>query len=225
MKECLPTLHMMEDSQAEIALLHSCLALPKLACILRTCPPHYITQATKDFNATIRGSLESIVGSPITEWSWLKASLPSNLGGINLRSASLHAPVAYITSPHTPETLVSAILGESVDCRTHLGPMLVALSNNASQPDWTDFEDIDVPIMSMSPFTSHQQGSASPAAHHCPFNSITCPSSVHLTTPCWRLAKCSTFTSPWTASPRPGVLLLPQVLAGCPSLQLYLPLP
>ena len=44
------------------------------------------------------------------------------------------------------ETLSSDMLGVPVDCSTHLGPTLAALSNNASKPQWLSLEDIDVPL-------------------------------------------------------------------------------
>ena len=68
----------MSDSQLEIALLHFCLALPKFSFVLRTCPPSYICQVTKEFDSAMREALETIFGGPLSEWSWLKASLPSN---------------------------------------------------------------------------------------------------------------------------------------------------
>ena len=68
----------MEDSQLEMALLRSCLSFPKISYILRTCPPGHILHATKDFDSAIRGSLEDIIWGPCSEWSGLKASLPSS---------------------------------------------------------------------------------------------------------------------------------------------------
>ena len=62
-RECLAPLQGMEDSQMETALLRSFLTLPKLAYVLRSCPSHYITQATRDFDALIREPLETIMGA------------------------------------------------------------------------------------------------------------------------------------------------------------------
>ena len=88
----------MGDSQPETTLLRSCLALPKVSFILRTCPPTHIRQAATDFDHALRLALESIVGGRLSDWSWLKATLPSSLGGLNLHSASLHAPAAFIAA-------------------------------------------------------------------------------------------------------------------------------
>ena len=43
-REALERIHDMEDSHLETTLLRSCLALPKFAYALRTCPPSFIGQ-------------------------------------------------------------------------------------------------------------------------------------------------------------------------------------
>ena len=83
------------DSQLETTLFRSCLSLPKLSFTLRSCPPSHICHGAKAFDEAIRECLEHIIGGPISQWSWLKASLPSSRGGLNLRSAVLHAPTAF----------------------------------------------------------------------------------------------------------------------------------
>ena len=105
-RKSLATQHDMQDSQLETTLLRSCLALPKFSYILCTTPPSYIEQAARDIDVAVKEMLETIVGIPITEWSWLKAPLPSSHGGINLRSASLHAPAAYLASASCSQELV-----------------------------------------------------------------------------------------------------------------------
>ena len=112
LKASLMALQDMDDSQLEVTLLRSCLALPKVAFILRACPPSHILHAATEFDTTIRQTLEAIVGGPVSDWSWLKASLPSNWGGLNLRSASRHAPAAYLASSTCSQSLVEQILGQ-----------------------------------------------------------------------------------------------------------------
>ena len=90
----------LQDSQMEATLLRSCLALPKVTYVLRTCPPDHIETALSAFDDNLRQALSDLAGSPLSDWSWLKASLPSSLGGLSLRRASLHAPAAYIGSFH-----------------------------------------------------------------------------------------------------------------------------
>ena len=72
-RESLEILHEMGDSQLETTLIHSCLALPKFSYLISTCRPTYISQATRDFDVAMREALESILGGPLSEWSWLKA--------------------------------------------------------------------------------------------------------------------------------------------------------
>ena len=136
----------MGDSQLETSLLRSCLALPKVSFILRTCPPSHICHTTVDFDSAIRESLESIVGGPLSDWSWLKASLPSSRGGLNLRSASLHAPAAFLASSSGSQPLVEQILGHSPDPPPHIRSAMSALASAAVRPDWQSLDDIDVPL-------------------------------------------------------------------------------
>ena len=143
-KESLDVLHDLRDSQLETTLLRSCLALPKLSYILRTCPPDHIRHAASAFDAVIRATLETILGRPMSEWSWLKASLPSSKGGINLRSAALHAPAAFIASAFHSARLMSDMLGQSTISFNRLLTALPALSEAASRPEWLSLEDVDV---------------------------------------------------------------------------------
>ena len=69
----------------------------------------------------------ALTGRPVPDWSWLKASLPSSLGGLNLRQASLHAPAAYIGSLHQCRHLVVEILGRIAPPPTHLPYSLQSL--------------------------------------------------------------------------------------------------
>ena len=134
------------DSQMETTLLRSCLSLPKLSYALRTCPPCKTTEATRAFDLVIRESLEAIVGGPVSDWSWLKASLPSSLGGINLRSAYLHAPAAYVASSMGSRPLVESMLDLPSCLPPHFDSALAALSSATSQPLWLSADDINVPL-------------------------------------------------------------------------------
>ena len=145
-RESLVVLHDMGNSQLETTLLRSCYALPKFSYIIRTCPPSDISQATKRFDVAMREALESTLGGPLSEWSWLKASLPSSRGGINLRSASLHAPAAFLASSCLSQTLVESMLGHAPGPSSHTTSTVAALSAAASRPDWVSLEEIDVPL-------------------------------------------------------------------------------
>ena len=136
-------LHDMGDSHLETTLLRSCFALPKL---LRSCPPTHIRQAALDFDVVMREALETILGGPLDKWSWLKASLPSSRGGVNLRSASLHAPSAFLASVSHSQAVVEKMLGHALILSPHTSSCVAALSTAASRPDWQTLEDIEVPL-------------------------------------------------------------------------------
>ena len=149
-QEIVARLNDLEDSQSECTLLRSCLALPKLAHVLRTCPPSLIPKALGSFDNLMRGALSDVAGGPIPDWSWLKASLPSSRGGLNLRLASLHAPAAYIGSLHQCQHLVAKIGGKFAPPPSHLADSLQSLSRAAGRPDWESIQDIDVPLLQHS---------------------------------------------------------------------------
>ena len=122
MNQSIARLPDLQDSQMEMALLRSCLALPKVSFSLRSCPPDYIKQGTAEWDNTMRDALSDLAGGPLSDWGWLKASLPSSRGSLNIRSASLHAPAAYISSTTQSRNLVT---GSSVVIITSLVTWLV----------------------------------------------------------------------------------------------------
>ena len=86
------------------------------------------------------------MGGPLSDWSWLKASLPSSQGGPNLCSASLHAPAAFLAYSSGSQLLVEQILGHPPDPRPHIHSALSALASAAVHPDWQSLDDIGVPL-------------------------------------------------------------------------------
>ena len=143
-QEALINLRDLHDSQMETILLHSCLSLPKIAFALRTCAPQTSFDPHWKLSTTRLGRL--YLTRPLPDWSWLKASLPSSLGGLNLRRAALHAPAAYISSLHRSEPLISDILGHSPSPPALLPSCVRALGMAASMPDWSSLQNIDVPV-------------------------------------------------------------------------------
>ena len=101
----------LQDSQLEATLLRSCLSLPKIVFALRTCPPMHAFHAFQTFDHIMLEALSDLIGGPLSNWAWKKASLPSSLGGLGIIWASLHAPAAYISSLEQSSGLVSKILG------------------------------------------------------------------------------------------------------------------
>ena len=108
-------------------------------------PPNHIIQATAVFDDAMHDALSELVGSPLTEWAWLKASLSSFRGGLNLRRASLHAPTAYVGSRAQTSALVAEIRGGVPVPLDDLSGSIVALADAADRPDWSCLEEIDVP--------------------------------------------------------------------------------
>ena len=72
----------LKDSQMEATLLCMCLALPKLSFFLWTCPPIYVREAITWFDLAIFEAISDLVGGSLSDWSWLKVSLPILLGGL-----------------------------------------------------------------------------------------------------------------------------------------------
>ena len=94
----------------------------------------------------MRDSLSDMAGGPIPDWSWMKASLLSYLGGLNLRNAQLHAPAAFVSSTNQSSQLVARILGFSPSPSKHLSGAVQALSSAAAKPEWVSVEEVDVPL-------------------------------------------------------------------------------
>ena len=140
----------LQDSQMECTLLRSCLALPKVSYILRTCPPPPPPFINNDvlecFNDLMQQTLSDIAGCPVSNWAWLKASLPTSLGGLGLRRTSLNAPAAYISLFHQAGPLISNILGHDPVTPPSLLPSVIALAHAASNPDCCLLEDINIPL-------------------------------------------------------------------------------
>ena len=146
LQEALDMLPDMKDSQMEATLLRSCLALPKVAFILRTTPPSHIAEAIRAFDNSMRDALADLAGGPLPEWAWLKASLPSSRGGLGIRRASLHAHGSYISSLDQSRSLIARILRRDPRPSPHLPVALSALSEVAARPEWSSLEEVDVPL-------------------------------------------------------------------------------
>ena len=130
----------------------------------------------------------------------------------NLRSASLHAPVAFLASSSLFQTLVEIILA----CDACAPSTAMSLSAS-SRPVWQSLEDIDVPLRQHSLSVSIDE-----AVHHsllpCP-----CPGPLHCSTSCWGLAEQGSHLLLWVSIfTTRRVPLLPEVLAGCAT-PLHLP--
>ncbi len=109
-------------------------------------PPSHIQRTAAEFDRAIRCTLETIVGGPVSHWSWLKASLPCSRGGLNLRSVLRHSPAAFLVSTSVTKSLVLQILASPPDPSPHITPTVSRLATEAARPDWKCLDDIDVPL-------------------------------------------------------------------------------
>ena len=91
-------------------------------------------------------ALSDLAGGPLPGWSWLKASLPSSLGGLDIRQASLHSSAAYISSLDQSRPLVARILGHIPHVPRHMASAFKDLAKAAGRQDWVAIEDIDIPL-------------------------------------------------------------------------------
>ena len=137
----------LQDSQMEAALLRSCLSLPKIAHLLRTCPLPLIEEALMGFDDALRDALSALAGCPLTDWAWRKASLPSSMGGLGVRAATLYAPAAFIGSFHQSKALISDILGHPARTPLLLPSVVGALASAADRPTWLSIDSIDSPLV------------------------------------------------------------------------------
>ena len=220
-REGLGVLLEMGDAQMETTLLRSCFALPKFSYLLCTCPPTHISKATMDFDVAMREALESILGGPLSGWSWLKASLPSSRGGVNLRSVSLHAPAAFLTLPVIGWDNAWGCTWSLHPYKHHDGcPLFSCIPTRLAM--FGGHRCASAPALSLA----HHRRRFTPATplfgtlHPCQHFSP-----LIRTAPCRRLAQWSTISCLGSPHPRPGVPLLPAVLVGSSTPQHLLLLP
>ena len=105
-------LPLLQDPHTEFVLLRSCLSLPKIMFILRALNTLDYQEPLMEFDSIIRGALSHLLGSPLTDIQWAQASLPVAMGGVGLRSAVDHAPVAHAVSLIAAQPLLDGLLGE-----------------------------------------------------------------------------------------------------------------
>ena len=146
LKHTLSFLPDLQDSQMDTTLLKSCLAFPKISFFLRTCPPSYIRDATTSFDSVIYESLSDLVGGPLPDWSWTIASLPTSLGGLSIRRASLHSSAAYIGSVSSFQFLMAEILGYHPNDLSQLTEAFCEFSSASRNPDWSSPDAIHFPL-------------------------------------------------------------------------------
>ena len=89
---------------------------------------------------------------PLSEWSYKKIveeSLPSSRGDINLRSAFMHVPEAFLASNLCSQSLVSdthCMLGRPPGSSPFTSFAVATLAAATSHLDWQFLDDIDNPL-------------------------------------------------------------------------------
>ena len=138
-KTALKALQDMGDSQLDITLLRSCLALPKVSFVLRACPPTHIHQAAAEFDYAVREALES------TPW-WASVGLvlaegysPQQYG----RPQTSQHPAACLSCLHSCQLKLSVPGRGSARLSSQLVP---AFATATAHLEWQHLEDIDIDL-------------------------------------------------------------------------------
>ena len=106
------------------------------------------------FDSITRGALCRILGSAVSDIQWLQARLPVAMGGLGLRAADDHAPVAYASSLLASKRLVDGLLGkadEEVIANSMTGTFEFEKGDKREMPDFNVFYRHDATY----PFYSH----------------------------------------------------------------------
>ena len=111
-----------------------------------TCPLSFIQEAVKAFDTALYDAVTEIVGAPLSNWAWRKATLPVSLGGLGFRMVASHASAAFFASVTQSASLVTAILGRSPSPSPSANLALSTLASMANRPEWISADDIDIPI-------------------------------------------------------------------------------
>ena len=124
----------LEDPQVEVHLLRSCLNTCKVFYILQTVPPGDVDISLKQFYSNLRSNHSRILRCPISDTTWLQATLPLRLGGLCLRKFLHTSSSAYYTRCFSVIALVSELIRTSPSHRSNLTKRVghLVLSEEAS---------------------------------------------------------------------------------------------
>ena len=109
-RQIIGQLPLLQDPHCEFVLLRNCLSLPKIMFLLRAMDTTDFSDLLEDFDTVIRGALSRILGPPLTDTQWEQAKLPTSMGGLGLRAALDHAPVAHAASLLSAKSLLERML-------------------------------------------------------------------------------------------------------------------
>ena len=88
----------LDDVHCALHLLISCCSFGKFNHIIRSTPLQLVKQALEEFDLGVRECLGNLIGSSITDKSWLQATLSKQNSGLGLRSLVRHGHAAFTAS-------------------------------------------------------------------------------------------------------------------------------
>ena len=86
------------DPQVAISLLRYCLGAQKVNHLLRVLWSDRASQFAADTTASIRRTLDAILGRSLPETAWLQCCLPIREGGLGVQSPAMIHPSAFLAS-------------------------------------------------------------------------------------------------------------------------------
>ena len=109
-------LPLLQDSQKQYVLLRSTLSIGKFHYLLRTAPCSEHPGVLRGFDAVTRSALNDLLGTVLSNSSYLQATLPVSASGLGLRNSFDHSSAAYSASILSCLDLMLQLIGsEYVD--------------------------------------------------------------------------------------------------------------
>ena len=139
----------LEDSHSQCSLLRSCLGLPKFLCALRTTLPDIALPVVEDFDSIVFDCLSELTGGTLSSWSRLKAALPTRLGGVGLRQASLHSSAIFLSSVAASSGLIASLSGLEIP-PSYIASALHSFGSATGINAASSLDDLDMPISQKS---------------------------------------------------------------------------
>ncbi|KAL5483840.1 hypothetical protein EMCRGX_G020256 [Ephydatia muelleri] len=122
------------DLHVAISLLHMCGGYCKLVHLARTTPTNLCENFLKFFDEEVRLCFSSCVAIDVPDTQWQQAQLSPKLGGLGLRSLSLHSCAAFISS------VASLEMGNPDN--THLQQAILRFNARVSPQDSITMESV-----------------------------------------------------------------------------------
>jgi hypothetical protein len=102
----------LDDAQTELLLIRACASTCKILHFLRCCDFRKTVVVAQEFEDLMHETLEEVCKTPVSESSFIQASLPVRLGGLGLTPASQIAPAAFLGSATDAFPLVQDMISD-----------------------------------------------------------------------------------------------------------------